>query len=76
MLCVQKLGRSLIGNQIWVGIFIIGTLTMPNSKEQMKKYIPENILILLSQRRRNKMIRMILNEKGDLSDRTSAQSQL
>lgn len=76
MLCVQKLGRSLIGNKIWVGIFKIGTLTMPNSKEQMKKYIPENILILLSQRRRNKMIRMILNEKVDLSDRTSAQSQL
>lgn len=49
---------------------------MPNSKEQMKKYIPENILILLSQRRRNKMIHMILNEKVDLSDRTSAQSQL
>lgn len=76
MLCVQKLGRSLIGNKIWVGIFKIGTLTMPNSKEQMKKYIPENILILLSQRRRNKMIHMILNEKGDLSVRTSAQSQL
>lgn len=49
---------------------------MPNSKEQMKKYIPENILILLSQRRGNKMIHMILNEKGDLSVRTSAQSQL
>lgn len=59
-----------------LGIFIIGTLTMPNSKEQMKKYIPENILILLSQRRRNKMIHMILNEKGDLSVRTCAQSQL
>lgn len=49
---------------------------MPNSKEQMKKYIPENILILLSQRRRNKMIRVILNDKGDLSVRTCAQSQV
>lgn len=41
-----------------------------------EKYIPENILIFLSQRRRYKMIRMILNEKGDLSVRTCAQSQL